>query len=170
MSRRHPDASNTSVSRIISHTHTHTPTHANNRLSHHYVNQISLHSRCCIAAPSIIQRCSHAHQGAATTNGNCLLISRAPLHLCISVSRLSGRASRAPWCVPLRLVEKPFEPEMGLLFLRDSQRDTALHKATAPIDPLRVACGQRHVSRARAPVLAHLRALPARAALVRSVR
>lgn len=96
--------------------HTHTPTHANNQLSHHDVNQISLHSRCCITAPSIIQRCFRAHQGAATTNGNCLLISRAPLHLCISVSRLSGRAPRAPWCVPLRFVEKPFEPELGFYF------------------------------------------------------
>lgn len=109
--------------------HTHTPTHANNRLSHYYVNQISLHSRCCITAPSIFQRCSHAHQGAATTNGNCLLISRAPLHLCISVSRLSGRAPRAPWCVPLRFVGKPFEPELGFYF---SEIHSVTRRCTRP--------------------------------------
>lgn len=130
----------------------HTPTHANKRnwgrpFSHHYVNQTSLHSGCCVIAPSILHRCSEAHRGAASTSSNCLLIRRAPLHLWISVA--SGRT----WCTSNHLNLS------WVLFLRDSQRDMALHKATAPIDPLRVACGQRHVLGTRAPILAHLQAL-----------
>lgn len=132
----------------LSHHLSHTPTHANKHnwerpFSHDYVTQISLLYGCCITAPSITHRCSDAHQGAASTSSNCLLISRAPLHLCISVSRLSGRAFGAPgalhasWRNRLNL--------SWVLCLRDSQRDAALHKATAPIDLL-VTCSQRHVS------------------------
>lgn len=160
LSRRHPDVGNstdTTVSLIISHT----PMHANKhnwvrQFSHDYVNQISLHYGCCIIAPSIIHRCSDARQGAASTSSNHLLISRAPLHLWISVSHVSGRTFRArgalhtSWRNRLNL--------SWVLCLRDSQRDVACYVRSE-------AC-----VRTRAPILVHLGALPVWVILVHSVR